>query len=105
MDMTEVVRFDQQVGKLKLSEAIRIGAKRGAQCKGALHIDGMSCALGAADLVVGDVFGEFSHLYDKETCHPVWGIHTTIFGTVTTLNDDCGWTREQIADWLESIGY
>lgn len=28
----------------------------------------------------------------------------TLYDTITSLNDDAKWTREQIADWLESLG-
>ncbi len=28
-----------------------------------------------------------------------------VFHVITHLNDVQHWTREQIADWLESIGY
>ena len=38
--------------------------------------------------------------YDKES-YPL----DAIGGMVVMLNDQAAWTREQIADWLESIGY
>lgn len=45
------------------------------------------------------IAGEFVHAsYDDEK-----GID--LFGIIINLNDDAKWTREEIADWLESIGY
>lgn len=35
--------------------------------------------------------------------HPLDKTKNTIFTTIIDLNDNCGWSREKIADWLESI--
>lgn len=33
------------------------------------------------------------------------GIHPTLEDVIVALNDEDGWTREQIADWVEGLGY
>src|ERR1700741_3225132 len=49
MDESIVKHLEQpQVGTLKLSEAMRIGARLRPQCSGYLFNNGASCALGAA---------------------------------------------------------
>lgn len=35
--------------------------------------------------------------------HPVTGIKTTLSRVIQNLNDGHGWTREQIADWVETL--
>jgi len=114
---------------MKLSEAIRVGAllrpptlrrffgvdlKTGRWC---------SCALGAAyEGVVGqcvegstldentvqrELFRQFPMLATVVAYPPMlepdW--EGTVYEVVTALNDSFWWTREQIADWLASIGY
>lgn len=38
--------------------------------------------------------------------HPLFSKHMAPLGDIiVNLNDAHGWSREQIADWLESIGY
>lgn len=90
---------------MKLSAAIRIGAKLRPQCTG-VHFDGRgnSCAIGAA----------YEGRFGRQENPPHWiswkqafaaGIPTTdLYKKIGERNDN-GWTREQIADWLESIGY
>ena len=107
---TEVKPAEQQVGKLKLSDAIRIGAKIRPQCFGYLFKNGGSCALGAAfeglygyplpegsgfDTALMDKGGEWFYFI-----HPSY----EIFDEIVRRNDQYGQTREQIADYLESIG-
>ena len=104
MDMTEVRRFDQaEVGTIKLSEAIRIGAAVRPQCSQAFFADGRSCAIGAA---YEGLYGytttgyiDMDRMYRAFPCVPgnVW------LGIVT--RNDCGkQTRESIAGWLEGMG-
>jgi hypothetical protein len=104
---------------LKLSEAIRIGARIRPKCTSALFDEGRSCALGAAyeavygypgdghygfpamDGRLGLRFGEalsraFPALYDSQRY---------LLHEVFAHNDFHEWTREQIADWLEAQGY
>ncbi|SRR5260221_2358714 len=89
----------QKVGRLKLSEAIRIGAKLRPQCF-ASYFDGVrTCAIGAAWEGSG---------------HPAragvgWEV-TEYFGVDRSLTkeaerrNDLHESRESIADWLQSQG-
>ena len=108
-----------------LSEAMRLGASWSK--KGIIHIksDDRTCALGAA--LEGSVGIEsnwpasmeklskkFPYLH-MQVVHPV--MDNIIAGslncfnfkagslgaTITILNDSYNWTREQIADWIETI--
>ena len=98
---------------LKLSEAMRIGAKIRPQAKGRLFDAGASCALGAAyegafGAPPAEVWGKdyndagnaltdcWMRLMDR---YP--GQTAGIF----TKNDFLGMSREEIADWLEAQGY
>lgn len=89
-----------KVGTLKLSTAIRIGAKIRHQCRGNYYVSGGSCALGAAKEAIG--------AKDDSALQEAMGIshkeRTVLFGQIIDKNDG-GWTRERIADWLESRGY
>ena len=108
---------------MKLSEAIRKGARQYPKTTGTLHeyYDGehMVCSLGAA--YVG-AFGELSPLHQdgpsyerlKERFPELNEFHPepeAISGTAQLMemvwmrNDSAGMTREAIADWLESLGY
>lgn len=40
---------------------------------------------------------------DAKAVHPVRGVRDYIHTIIIDLNDECGWTRNQIADWLEEI--
>jgi hypothetical protein len=103
LDLTEVRNFEQQK-VMKLSEAIRIGAKRIPANDGHWYFDDNgACLLGTVDCAV------FGHT------HYVPGVHMRLdkyFGLdsregpmntahVMFIN---GKSREQIADWLESQG-
>lgn len=48
MDESETLRWESQVKPLRLSEAIRIGARIRPQCTSDLFHNGKSCVLGAA---------------------------------------------------------
>lgn len=118
---------------IKLSTAIREGAKLRPQCFGPMYeyIDGRvcSCAMGAAAEALHlinpdeleldgmcryatpyeplDALHDMSESDDLLTC-PVadCGQHWSYTDMVPHLNDDNHkWTREAIADWLASIGY
>lgn len=108
---------------MKLSDAIREGAKLRPQCFSQTYFhEGCSCALGAALEAVGFSYGDMgrirstvlgdlfpillSHrdehgLYD---C-PIAGCpyKQSPFSVIAHLNDHHRWTREQIADWVEQI--
>lgn len=105
---------------MKLSEAIRAGAKLRPQGLGGFFVydnDGnlCSCALGAAYEAV------FHHVARRsETDYTAFEIKFPelnadiempdgqvqwIQNAVAKLNDERCWTREQIADWLARKGY
>lgn len=96
---------------MKLSEAIRLGAMLRPQGFGAYIRDGRSCALGAAREAIGVVLGwpeEWHLLLSKRQNCPVCCVADVavavprLFETIILLNDDHHWTREQIADFIES---
>ena len=92
-----------QVGTLKLSTAIRIGASKRPQIRGRFFNSKGSCALGAAWEGMG--FGsEDEHWMIYATVCPKLGIPVPLGEKISAMNDR-GKTREQIADWLESQGY
>lgn len=108
---------------MKLSEAIRLGAMLKPQGR-ELYIDaGKTCAVGAALDAIGvldwflaqggdptDWFPELSRDINRppnSRC-PISGCDDSdarfnIASTIFHLNDDHRWTREQIADWVETI--
>lgn len=107
MDLSELERLEQQqVGKLKLSDAIRIGARIRPQAFHAFCTEGGStCAIGAA------AHGMQPWLTDRikiEQAAVILANGRTIAQEIyiaITRRNDRGQTREQIADWLEAQGY
>lgn len=112
---------DTAAPPMKLSAAMREGAKLRPQAIGAYFYDGKSCALGAAaealdaamyergsdravEKLLGNQFGLWGRKTTKLPCPA--GCHTEyIVGhMITHLNDDHDWEREAIADWLEGLG-
>lgn len=100
---------------MKISEALRKGSKIRPQCKGLYFKDGCSCSLGAIFEAIGVATPEsqsteitFLRKYypqaDNIVEHPVDKRKTYLSAVILALNDYDNWTREQIADWLESIG-
>lgn len=106
------------------SEAIREGAKLGPQAFRFLSLNGANCAIGAGLRAMGlslihgcAVLGSepavtaFPYLDEAFVTCPVDALCglKSLFFTVMDLNDNHHWTREQIADWLESeeekLGY
>ena len=86
---------------MKLSEAIRIGAKLRPQSFRGFFRDGGSCALGAAvHAKTGRASPDFPTNWEE-----FFGVPNGLCGEIINLNDRKGWTREQIADWLESQGH
>ncbi len=91
----------EELPKLKPSQAIRIGAAMRPQCIGDFFVNGRSCALGA----MWEGFGERG---EPPRANLDW---VQSFGLPHELacsamnNNDMGWTRERVADWLESKGY
>ncbi len=97
---------------LKLSEAISLGAMLGPQCFGELRHGNATCAFGAA-------FAAMCRPTENVACRvwrwlinpqvgprvscPSCGQNAWVAYTITHLNDEHRWTREQIADWVATI--
>jgi hypothetical protein len=110
--MTQNGSATQGEAKMKLSAAIRIGAKLKAQSPWDQKHVGSSCALGAAGDAVGCTMEDggddrllefFPQLSDQ-----VPGVNEisagTLRNTICRLNN-AGRTREKIADIVETMGY
>lgn len=91
---------------MQLSEAIRLGAMIRPQCFGRLFLNGRSCALGAAVEAAGV---KLSDPQDYDALRARWPIlnvtidDSTVLDTIVLSNDCSELTREQIADWVETI--
>lgn len=107
-----------------LSEAIRIGASWSKQTRGTLkHLtDKSTCALGSAyegcfgEINVADILGskvtvkimlqnlanKFPYLKSSVLC-PVNHSTLPLLSIIIFLNDAAFWTREMIANWVESL--
>jgi hypothetical protein len=96
---------------LKLSDAIREGAKlRPRQSFGTYGSDISACAIGAARVAyTGSPYG-----YTPDSVRDILaaasscpacdlGEGDALISNILHLNDDHKWTRERIADWVESI--
>lgn len=109
---------------MKLSEAIREGAKLRPQTHRRYWQPNGSCALGAAvEATKGSVAASsvsirehlnevWQGLRDTYKYCPVdccrWQRHEALYDVpaiVVHLNDDHDWTREEIADWVEKEGF
>lgn len=107
---------------MKLSEAIRLGAMQFPQGGGGWMDGETRCALAAASEASGikgigvmDAYmrvrqsinyNAMEHRYPILTIRvemPVFGIEVPLSGAIWRLNDYQSWTREQIADWVETI--
>jgi hypothetical protein len=99
---------------LRLSEAIRLGAMLKPKGYDGLLVDGRTCALGAALDAIGQCNGDSEAEYQtakeawpllmKEATSPVEANYRTYLQhAIWQLNDSRGWTRERIADWVETI--
>ena len=95
---------------MKLSEAIRLGSMIRPQGFYSLMQGGKSCALGAAieaTLEAGEsksstVYKIWPWVYTSQYC-PVCIMYLSSTQAITHLNDIHRWTRERIADWVETI--
>jgi hypothetical protein len=97
---------------VRIYEAIRLGSMLRPQGIDFFMKDGRSCAFGAALEAVGVEFDSGS---PRETPLNVWpwllgmatdpttGLSEPLCRIIPDLNNEHGWTREQIADWLEPI--
>lgn len=112
---------------MTLAQAIRKGSRLHEQTTGAMRdeaeVDGttyyLTCALGAAfvgffDMLPGaDEFDAleslrnvFPELATRVVCPGIAYAHgpmPSLGEAIAALNDEDGWTREQIADWVESL--
>ncbi len=99
---------------MRLSDAIRLGAMLHPQCFGALNVMALetqrvlrTCALGAAEEAGYDTSPLRENLFLEARAQCPAGCmltgQTWLRDTITHLNDDHRWTREQIADWVASI--
>jgi hypothetical protein len=100
---------------MKLSDAIRKGAKLNNKTTKAYKDSNGTCAFGAAlegleyDLVnKSDTILTFlCHSAWPESLnivtHPIYKNNCCLFIAITELNDIHNWTREQIADWIDSL--
>lgn len=105
MDESVVKNFEQSQITVKLSQAIRIGARLRLQCRGALFAHGRSCALGAAYEAL--FFGKAAATTVMEKLRQTYPFAASsyLLYEIMGKNDRDGWTREQIADWLEARGF
>lgn len=93
---------------MKLSEAIRLGATLRPQVRGVTRNARGSCALGAALEAIG-VDGTYTDVLDhfpisrRYVACPVDYVEHVLVGVIRMLNDDHGWSRERIADWVETF--
>lgn len=101
--------------RMKLSAAIRIGAKLRPQCQGDWFRDGMSCTYGAAAEAYWGVTSSGA-LYAKfKIAEPYYRLISELTGlpsgerfdnlvSAIWRKNDGGESRESIATWLESQG-
>lgn len=116
----ELVTNLSEVKPMKLSEAIREGAKLRPQGFGSSFTTNAngelcSCAWGAAheglsgspEITFAGAIMWKTHLKESKSLikNPITGRERMLSDTVIDLNDVHKWTREQIADYIESLGY
>lgn len=111
MDLSELERLEQAARvvdqRMKLSEAIRLGARIRPQCtSGAFFEDGASCAFGAAyEAITGYTLPNGSRNgMEISLVIPEYRGNLSLADQIIERND-AGYTREQLADWLEGQGY
>ncbi len=100
---------------MRLSEAIRLGAMIRPQAFWYYFRDGASCAFGGALEAVGMDYTEtpasapdavrlrWPWLWKTDGPCPACLGHATPRQIIAHLNNNHRWTREQIADWVESL--
>lgn len=98
---------------MRLSEAIRLGAMLKPQGFGSssMYDPRRSCALGAASDAVGLALDSYRWLrlakiwpqLDESYASPATRQVDRLLVVIYDLNDNRGWTRERIADWVETI--
>jgi hypothetical protein len=107
----EAQTAEQANRKLKLSDAMRIGAKLRPQSTSGGFAKGTTCAIVAAAEGLGFDLGAsppsvtaaaWDFLKSRGVVDEPY--HATLAATIISHNDFDEWTREQIADWLEAQG-
>lgn len=101
---------------MQLHEAARLGALLKPQGFGALYLRGNTCVWGAVADAMGILKGEavcgitaISENWPaaslKANCPACGNMadYVTVAGVMGHLNDDHRWSRERIADWVETI--
>jgi hypothetical protein len=97
---------------MRLSQAIRLGAMLHPQAFGTTNWKNQrTCALGAAGMAAGvgcklnDIREAFPILDQQVNLIPGFRIATPtpLSNAIASLNDQPRWTREQIADWVETL--
>lgn len=109
---------------MKLSDAIRLGSMIRPKADGYFFRAGASCAQGAALEAIGvldrydsdlnhDLMCEYFPIVEQKAACPACGdsFLRTVKSIIPHLNNtsswsgnfDHGWSREQIADWVETI--
>jgi hypothetical protein len=112
---------------MRMSEAIRLGSMLGPQADGHFYLDGAMCAQGAALAASGFALSDKTHpevahneirarwpwLDDVVVPCPACEVRQSVRGLIPHLNNgtgpypfvcgEHGWSREQIADWLETV--
>lgn len=100
---------------MKLSEAIRLGSMLKPQCFGSYFGVGLakesSCAMGAAmDAINAKSIPYIEDwqwiTYTTAKCPHSWASKhcpSIVHSIITHLNDSHRWTREAIADWVQTI--
>lgn len=94
---------------MRLSEAMRLGSMLRPQAYGTSDGPQGACALGAALDAIGKTTNRYSTAANHfpvlcgEAPHPISGETLRVLTIVRVLNDEHRWTREQIADWVETL--
>ncbi|SRR5258708_9188968 len=100
---------------MKLSTAMRIGSMTTRQIKRQWSDGGNGrCALGAIASAYGfnDLEGGnncLTQIFNKYAVlsiafpHPIDGKYYPLSSIIADLNDNCSYSREQIADWIEEV--
>ncbi len=95
---------------IALSAAMRLGAMVHPQAFGAIQRHGLSgevvatCAMGAAVVASGvkeNLYHVWPYLVTTRTC-PACAMMNCGVGLIFHLNDTHFWSRERIADWIET---
>lgn len=102
---------------MRLSEAIRLGSMLKPQGTMCLVDHGHTCALGAALDAIGelpeitepapimpiDLLEGHWPILQAIATHPITDESCEVLNGIVDLNDCIGWTRERIADWVETL--